>query len=132
MKSEEILQELRDAVIYCREDSKTYAFWTTQEDNEALRIYGFGCNEANDICLKILRKLSRKLHRRYVKYGTISNSFPNVRNAITKIETFLNIITPSELDTNLETRGYYDVLNGHYLLLKFLAQNIDTEEGETT
>ena len=124
MNDSEILSEIRDAIIYGREDIRTFNYWI-DSDSEKKSEYGIGCKEAGEICLKILRPLSRKLHRSYIRTGTISGRIELLDEALDSLGFHLAIMTLKDIAESYRNRGFYDILSQTFNFIYFLKESYE-------
>ena len=117
MNSLEILSEIRDAVIYAREDVKLFNSVTPIPE---LKYYRNGQKDATEFMLRKIRRLSVKLHKEQYRKGTIFLKLFLIMNLINEIKQAI-IPFPSD-DFEM---GKNSILTQYYTFFTFLYESYD-------
>lgn len=117
MNSLEILSEIRDAVIYAREDVKAFNSVTPIPE---LKYYRSGQKDATEFMLRKIRRLSVKLHKEQYRKGTIFLKLFLIMDLIKEIKQAI-IPFPSD-DFEM---GKNSILTQYYNFFTFLHDSYD-------
>ena len=117
MNSLEILSEIRDAIIYAREDVKSFSSVTSISE---LKHYRSGQKDATEFVLRKVRRLSVKLHKEQNRNGSIFLKLFLIKDLINEIK---NAVIP--FPSNDFEMGKNSILTEHYNFFTFLYESYD-------
>lgn len=117
MNSLEILSEIRDAIIYAREDVKTFYSLTPIPE---LKHYRNGQKDGTEFMLRKMRRLSVKLHKEQNRNGSIFLKLFLIMDLLNEIKKAVKPFPSNDFEM-----GKNSILTQYYNFFTFLYDSYD-------